>query len=92
MTEDFKYPTNIPLRNLLITNDGDRLSLMSLLGIGGEYHSLTIEDTKIYPEDDERNNQIKTMILSLDLDEMEKIGKALLERVDRVKNERKKST
>ena len=92
MEEIFKYPENGSLENKIDMGDGHILTSLSLLGVAGEYHSLTIVDMKKYEADKvNRNVQVRAMVISMDLEEMEKIGKLLLERVKQVKLERKKA-
>jgi len=91
MVGDFKYADNSSFQDLVITNEGHRLLLITILGKAGEYNSLTIEDTKIYSEPSDQENLIKTMILSFTVEEMEKIGNSFLERAKQIREARKNS-
>ena len=91
MVDNFKYADNSSLQELVITKEGNRLLLITILGKAGEYNSLTIEDTKIYSEDSNYGSLIKTMILSFTVEEMEKIGNSFLERAKQIREARKNS-
>lgn len=69
----------------VITKTKFQMDQMSIIGPGGEHNSLTIFDHNEYEDEDHRNTQIRSMVVSLTLQEMEDLGKVLLEKVDQIK-------
>ncbi len=65
------------------------LNFLSFIGEGRNYNNITVFDNNVYPDEDPRAHEVRTLCFAIELEELEELGEHIMALVKEIKTRNK---